>query len=219
MNIFILTEGEIGERYVYEKWVTYENPQLTFVPHLFEISENNFSILSGQGYPQYFDMIENAIADVNSHGKIDRFIIAIDSEEMTEANKEVEVSAFLNGRHCKAEIHIVVQHYCLETWGLANRKIFTQNPKDSDLNRYVKFYNVKNDDPALMPAMPGSNLNRSQFSSKYLRRLLNEKHRNLTYNKNNPEALLHKKYFQEVRERHKKTGHIASFARFLTAVS
>jgi hypothetical protein len=47
--------------------------------------------------------------------------------------------------------------------------------------------------------------------------MLNEKYRNLTYSKSNPGALLHVKYFEQIKNRLKDTGHIASFGAFLQA--
>ncbi len=60
MNMFVVVEGEIGERRVYEKWIPFVNPKMIWVESIFDISENNFAIIAGGGYPNYFEVIENA---------------------------------------------------------------------------------------------------------------------------------------------------------------
>ncbi|MBF0550851.1 MAG: hypothetical protein HQK60_09980 [Deltaproteobacteria bacterium] len=82
---------------------------------------------------------------------------------------------------------------------------------------FQNFFDVLTLDPELMPAYPPVAKNRAQFAEKYLRAMLLEKNRNLTYSKNNPEALLPQTYFEEVKNRLVDTGHIHSFSAFLNA--
>ncbi|NVN97674.1 hypothetical protein HXX01_05655 [Candidatus Nomurabacteria bacterium] len=217
MNIIIVGEGEIGESKVYRTWVPFINPSLNYVDHVSKIVENNFCITIGGGYPNYFDVIDNAIADVNSFGNIDRLVIAIDSEDFTYEERYEEIKQHIYGKHCSAEIHIIVQHFCLETWALANQTIIRPTPQCEKLREYMRVYNVRQNDPALLPALPSSNLNRAKFAEKYLRRALQDKHRNLTYSKSNPEALLHINYFNRVKQRFEGMNHIQSFEHFLSA--
>ncbi|MCZ6677400.1 MAG: hypothetical protein O7E52_09130, partial [Candidatus Poribacteria bacterium] len=198
-------------------WVPLVNPNLSYVQHISEIQDNHFTIIAGGGYPHYYEVIDAAIDDVNGHGNIDRLVVAVDSEEMAFDEKYAEIDAHLSGLHCIAEVQIVIQHFCLETWALGNRIMVRQNPQDPKLREYRRFYNVRNRDPELLPAYPPEELNRAQFAEKYLRRALQDKYRNLTYTKSNPKALLHFKYFQRVRERLEQAGHIYSFKTFLTA--
>lgn len=217
MNIYIVTEGEVGEVLVYQHWVPLVNPQLTYVNHISLISKNNFSIIAGGGYPNYFEVVEHAVEDVCNHSNIDRLVVAVDSEDISFADKYDEISQFILGLHCTADIKIVVQHFCLETWALGNNKIIRDNPQCEVLRRYKKIFNVKNLDPELLPANKNENLNRSQFAEKYLRRALNDKYRRLTYTKANPQVLLHDKYFIRVKERYLNHNHIKSFNDFLRA--
>ena len=85
------------------------------------------------------------------------------------------------------------------------------------LIQYKKFYNIRSADPELLPPYELEELNRAQFAEIYLRSALNDKFRNLTYSKRNPNALLNPKYFLRVKERFEQTGHIKSFDDFLTA--
>ena len=217
MNIHIVVEGVVGEKKVYQHWVPLVNPNLSYVQHISEIQDNHFTIIAGGGYPHYYEVIDAAIDDVNTQGNIDRLVVAVDSEEMAFGEKYAEIDALLSKSHCIAEIRVVIQHFCLETWALGNRRIIRPKPQDPRLRGYKRSYDVRNDDPELLPAYPPEELNRAQFAEKYLRRALQDKHRNLTYTKSNPNALLHSKYFQRVQERLEQTGHIRSFEAFLTA--
>lgn len=217
MNIHIVVEGVVGEKKIYQDWVPLVNPKLNYVQHISEIQDNHFTITAGGGYPHYYDVIDAAIYDVNNHGNIDRLVVAVDSEEMEFDEKYGEIDAHLSKSHCLAEVRIVIQHFCLETWALGNRVIIRPNPQDSKLREYRKFYNVRDDDPELLPAYQPEELNRAQFVEKYLRRALQDRYKRLTYTKSNPNALLHFKYFQRIVERFEQTGHISSFEAFLTA--
>ena len=73
---------KLGERYVYEKWIPFVKPTISKVDTIFDIVSNNFAIIAGGEYPNYFDVIEAALDDVNNTGNIDRLVIAIDSEEL-----------------------------------------------------------------------------------------------------------------------------------------
>ena len=217
MNIYIVVEGEVGARKLYQHWVPLVNPNLIYVDHISLVVRNNFSILSGGGYPQYFDTIASAIDDVNSLNNIDRLVISVDSEELSFNEKSDEMFEFLSKFECKSEIKIIIQHFCLETWALGNRAIIRTNPQLPSLIRYRRFYNVRSRDPESLPPYDLEELNRSQFAAKYLRHALNDKYRNLTYTKSNPRALLHNNYFERVKERYEQTNHIKSFCDFLSA--
>ncbi len=217
MNMFVVVEGEIGERRVYEKWIPFVNPKMIWVESIFDISENNFAIIAGGGYPNYFEVIENAIDDVNSVGTVGRFVIAVDSEEMTFDEKYLEISGFLANKKCSASMFIVIQHFCMETWAIGNKRVGPRNPCTEILKKYKNFFNVLTDDPELLPGYPPADLNRAQFAEKYLRAMLNDRYRNLSYSKRNPKALLHKTYFTEVKNRLETMGHLASFSTFLDA--
>jgi hypothetical protein len=217
MNILIVVEGEVSEKKVYRHWVPLVNPELSYADHVSMIEKDNFSIISGGGYPQYFEVISSAIEDVNFYHNIDRLVISIDSEELSYEEKLNEINSFLYSYRCRTETRIIIQHFCLETWALGNRIIIRPNPQSQKLIQYKRFYNVRSSDPEGLPPYELEELNRAQFSFQYLRRALNDKYRNLSYSKRNPGALLHNSYFQRVKERLEQTGHIASFQSFLSA--
>ncbi len=216
MNIYIVAEG-IAETKIYPHWVPLVNPVLSHVQHIAEIVENNFAVISGRGYPQYFDVINRAILDVNDHGNIDRLVIAVDSEEMSFDEKHTEIRDHAAAVPCDADVWIVIQHFCIEAWALGNVVIVRKDPHLPKLKEYKSFYDVRIYDPELLPAYAPEELNRAQFAQKYLRRALNDKYGNLTYSKSNPGPLLNAKYFGRVRQRYEQTGHINSFQAFLGA--
>jgi hypothetical protein len=216
MNIYVVVEGK-AEKIVYRSWIPLVNPTLEYVDRISDVDSDNFFIVSGYGYPFYFDVINDAISDINSLRAFDRLAIAVDSEDMTRADKYSEISEYLNGKRCIAEIRIVIQHFCLETWALGNRRVVRRCPTSQILREYKRFFNVRVRDPELLPAYQDKGLNRSQFAAKYLRVALNERNRHITYSKGAPKFISYHKYFSQVKLRLDDTEHIASFKSFLDA--
>jgi hypothetical protein len=217
MNIHIVTEGAVGEKAVYRHWIPLVNPELTYVSHISETQNNNFSILSGGGYPRYLEIIDTAIADVNDMHNIDRLVIAVDSEEMSYQEKLDEIEQHIKNSKCHVEIKIIIQHFCLETWALGNRIMMSRKIKNEKLRTYVRLFNVRINDPELLPSHNQEKMNRAQFALKYLKLAMNEKYKQLSYSKSNPGALLNDKYFARVKERLEQADHIQSFQSFIDA--
>ncbi|MCP4603321.1 MAG: hypothetical protein GY847_22860 [Proteobacteria bacterium] len=220
MNYIVLTEDARGGKKIYSYWIPLVNQNLRQVNKLEDLAGNHFIIYSGYGYPFYKKMIENAISDVNKNSIIDRLVIAVDSEENDENEKRNEILEIFKDTPCRITPDIVIQHFCIETWGLGNRKLGPRNPKSEELREYKQHYDVlKNDPESLTPIPHASTLNRAQFAYRYLRAMIRDKNKKLKYTKNNPQALLHPSYFKNVRSRWEDTGHIASFSAFITAFS
>lgn len=217
MNIYLVVEGPVGERRVYAHWIPLVNRQLTVVTTLESVVSNNVIIFSGGGYPNYFEVIEAGVRDVDANDTFDRLVVAVDSEELSYQEKLDEIDEFIKSLGVGIDYRIVVQHFCLETWALGNRLIVPRQPKDSKVREYRRHYDVLINDPEQLTAYPLEDWTRAQFAERYLRRLLNEKYRNLTYTKSNPSALLNDKYFERVKSRFTETGHIPSFEPFLNA--
>lgn len=218
MNFYLVVEGEVVEVAAYKKWLTYVRPEMTIVNHISEIRKNNFSIISGYGYPQYFEVINAAIEDVNRQGNIDRLIFVVDTERMTIAEKDREIRQNVDIGSCKADFRIVFQHFCIETWALANRKITPRQPQNEDLIEFRKICDVLLEDPEELPDLPARGWTRVKFAYRYLKLLLQERAR-LNFSKSNPQAILTEDYFNEINSRFRETSHIRSFATFLDAVS
>lgn len=215
MNVYVVTEGK-AEGIVYKQWIPLINPTLRLVDSLDAVSESTFYIISAKGYPNYFDTIDNAIEDCNAISQFDRLVIAVDSEEMTKQDKYNEIQAHVSQKACRVNVRIVIQHFCFETWALANRKIIPLN-SSGKLRGYKVLFDVRTRDPELLPAKPDENWNRSQFAFRYLALALNSKFRTLTYTKSNPKAVIHNKYLREIQTRLDQTGHVGSFRDLLNA--
>lgn len=218
MNIYIVIEGEIAASKIYQSWIPFVNPHLNYANHISGVIHNNFAILMGGGQPGILKRIDNAIKDVNNHNNIDRLIIALDSENCTFDQRHAWVNNHVLGKTCTAEIYIVVQHFCLETWALGNVTIISANPQDSKLRDYKNFYDVRTKDPELLPPYSKEDINRAQLAEKYLRRaLIDISNNQITYTKSNSNALLDFNYFNQLKQRLKQTNHIPSFKGFLDA--
>ena len=212
----MVVEGATEKR-VYARWIPLANPVLSVISDRDKINSNNVFIVSGGGYPSYFDTIKLGIEDVAGNSKFDRFVVAIDSEEMMFDEKYNAVKEFINDLDPQLKYKIIVQHFCIETWALGNKAIVARNPKEQKIKQYKKIFDVSLQEPELLPPNTKDDLNRAQFAEIYLRRLLNEKYKNLTYTKSNPTALLHDTYYQRIKSRFETTNHIPSFKGFIEA--
>ena len=215
----MVVEGKVVEKSVYKVWVPEIRNDLTYVAHPSELINNNFTIVSGNGYPSYFETIKDAIGDVSSSAVPMRLIVCIDSEEMTLNDKYLEIDDYIKDVGPPQDYRIVVQHFCFETWALGNRKIPSRNPKNPKLQRFRKLHDVLKKDPEEWPGLPSEGLNRSQFAEYYLQLILNDRYKRLTYSKSNPHVVAHAKYFEELKLRRADTGHIKSFEAFISAFS
>jgi len=217
MNICVMVEGSSGEKMVYEEWIPLVNSNLSCTDSIFDIVANNFCIVSGHGYPNYLQKINEIIQDVNTHGNIDRLVICVDAEDFSYDEKLEEINKYISGKQCSAAINIIVQFFCFETWALANKKIGPRNPKNDILKQYASYFDVLDNDPELMPAYPLEDLNRAQFAYKYLKHCLIEK--GITYIKSKPYHIKHPTYFNEIKKRYNNHSHIKCFVHFLNAFS
>jgi parvulin-like peptidyl-prolyl isomerase len=98
---------------------------------------------------------------------------------------------------------------------LGNKKIFTHNPQDNNLKRYISHYNVYENDPERMGKYGVFNTT-SQFHVDYLKKLLNEK--NISYTKNNPSDTAEGYYLEQLIKRIKETDDLKSFRSFIETI-
>ena len=216
MNIYVLVEGKT-EKVVYKTWIPYVNPDLTYVNYPVELADNQFAIVSAMGYPDYLELIDSAVEDVVSSAAIDRLVVAIDSEEMTRAEKYDEVEARIQSIDRSIDYRIIVQHFCLETWALGNRRVVRALPQEANLKLFKGVYDVRVRDPGELPAY--KEWNRAQFAYRFLRAAFRDRWGSLTYSKSNPSQLRNKSYLEQLDYRLSATGHIESFEAFKTAFS
>lgn len=218
MNLYFLVEGRRTEKKVYPKWLSYLLPELTRVDSWDEVNENNYYLISAQGYPSIiYDSIPDAIADINSNQKYDYFVVCLDADENTVDEIKNEIYNFIYAEKLElktAEMEIVVQNRCIETWFLSNRKIYTRNPSSQPLLDYTRYYNVSVHDPELMPNYDGERFNHARFHLAYLQAIFEA--RSIRYSKKYPSEVLEEYYLNELLKRiEERQEHLKSFRDFI----
>ncbi len=217
MNLYIVVEGEEACIELYKNWVKHINNNYNYKDNISDIVNNDFIIIAGFGYPFYKKIIEDAIVDVNTNQNIDKLVVCVDSEDYSFQEKYDEIEQIIVNNGLTKPYSIVIQHFCIETWFLGNRKINSKNISNPILRKYKKIFDVHKNDPELLPAYEVKELNRSQFAYKYFRYLLQEKYNRLTYSKNNASVVTESSFFHQVNKRFTTTNHIRSFKTLLDA--
>ena len=224
MNLYIIVEGEQTEMKVYLEWLHFLAPQLEKVDDAWSIKSDSDSyyLFSAGGIPSIFKHVSNAMADINdinasSDAKYDFLVVCIDVEEESREYIEEKINGQLEKDKRKLDDNtklMIFEHkICMESWFLGNRKILKDNPQNPLMLKYLRFYNVKNDDPELMDNIDSEEFaTKAQFHFQYLRCVMQE--RNIRYSKNNPKEVCNLKYLEELINRFNKTGHISSFGRW-----
>lgn len=217
MNLYFLVEGRRTEKKVYPKWLSVLLPQINEVKFPHEITQNNFYIFSGNGYPSILDNhLVNSIDEVNSIGNFDFLVMCIDAEEVEVEERKKEVYEFISQKNLSlsgaSKFVLIIQNRCIETWCLGNKRIFKNNPNSETLRSYIEYYNVKQNDPELMGNIENFETH-AQFHGSYLSEMLRE--RNIRYTKKNPSGVVEKHYLDELIKRATTTTHIQTFKTFL----
>ena len=219
MNVYVVVEGERAARKIYKTWIPVVNPELQYIDYLINLDQNNFYILAGFGQSQFLNSrIEKAIEDVNTL-PFDRLVLAIDSEDKSLQDKLTELTKHVESIGCKVEVKYIIQHFCFETWLLGNKNIFRRKTDDIELKNYRTLFDVRKEDPELLPDNDERSWNRSQFAYHYLRAGLRDVHpaNRVSYTKSNPGYIATEGYYYQVKKRHLNQQHIMSFKGFLDA--
>ncbi|MEG4116061.1 hypothetical protein QUA43_01010 [Microcoleus sp. N9_B4] len=198
MNLYFLVEGTQSEKKVYPAWLSYLLPELQRVESCDDVNEKNYYLISGEGYPSLYNFIPPAIAEINSNGKYSYFVVCLDAEENTVSELKTEIDEFLSQQKLKlnnAELVLIFQNRCLESWLLGNRKIYSKNPQDKALLDYTRYYDVSVNCPENMGRYQEFNTH-AQFHGAYLRALFESK--NITYSKKRPGDVLKPFYLEQL---------------------
>ena len=173
-------------------------PELTRVQSYDEVNEKNYYLISGEGYPSLYDFIPPSIEEINLSGKYNYFVLCLDAEENTVAERHAEIYDFFNQEKLalkNAELILIVQNRCLESWLLGNRKIYSRNPQNKPLLDYTKYYDISVNCPENMGKYQNFNTH-AQFHGAYLRSLFEAK--NITYSKKRPGDVLKPFYLEQL---------------------
>ena len=213
MRWYVVVEGLKTEKAIYDSWIKHLNPAMQNCGTYNAVQDNSYFIVAGYGYPNYLQEIKSAIDDINANKDIGELVIGVDSENMEHAEKNKEIQDVVDANPCHATVHIIVQHFCIETWLLGNKKVIPRSPQNKKLKEYKKLWDVVQKDPEGLPPNVSEGLNRAQFALKYLRTALVEKGQ--SYSKNSPGISLDLTYLDQLKRRVSETTHIPSFKKFL----
>lgn len=216
MNIYFLVEGNSTERKISPKWLSYLIPELKRVKYPDQVTQNNYYLISGEGYPALlYDPLDNAVDKIQEIKKYNYLVICVDAEEETVDEKVKYIHETIQQRNInlgKTELIIIIQNRCMETWLLGNRKIFSRQPQTEPLLSYISYYDVSQNDPELM----GDNgmRNHADFHYEYLREIFQAKNR--SYSKKNPSDGRERYYLEALQKRTEDNPtHLQTFQTFI----
>ena len=203
MNFYIIVEGEKTEMSVYPAWLSLLAPAYTRIANFDDVNENNYYIFCGGGIPSIYTHVTNAVLDINEINSkggphYDYLLVCLDTEGESRdyIMQQIEKQLKSEGVSLQnAELVVFEQKVCMETWFLGNQSVFKENPQNPEYLDFIRYYNVGRDNPEEM-----GNMNEKKFTTtprfhvRYLKRMLEE--RNMTYSKNNPDAVQKQVYLQ-----------------------
>ncbi len=216
MNLYFLVEGKRTEAKIYPTWLSYLVPELQRVTSPVDVDQRNYYLISGEGYPSLlYNHIPKSIADVNDSGRFDYFVICLDADESSVEERIGDVQSFLQKENIKlrnAQLILIVQNRCIETWLLGNRKIYVRQPQTSTLLEYTQYFNVSIENPELMGKY--SFVQHAHFHHKYLKAIFAE--RNISYTKKRPGHALEQTYLNQLLARiNDESEHLPTFQQFV----
>lgn len=218
MNAYIIVEGEKTEMSVYPAWMSLIAPNMQHIDDPQALSSDSYYLFSGHGQPSVFQHVSGAIKDINyinsrNDNKYDYLIVCVDTEDETPEYIRQQIDKYIQQENVtlcdECKLVIFEQKVCMETWFLGNCKVFKSNPTGDRMIQYLRYYNVKNNDPENMGAFDEERYTKAQFHVRYLKEMLKE--RNIKYEKNDPSVVCNKSYLDEIIKRYEDTDHLQTF--------
>jgi hypothetical protein len=212
-----LSRGGGPEAKIYRAWLSHLIPELRRMARYDELIPDSYFLFSAEGYPSIIlEHIPNSIEDINRIGGYDYFIVALDADQSTVQDRIDEINESLSDKQIHligTELRIVVQNRYIETWLLGNRRIVRRNPTSLALQEYLGHYDVRLENPELMPEHADFNTH-AQFHARYLKEVFRE--RNIHYSKKQPGHALDRRYLEELISRvNDEPSHLGSLKVFL----
>ncbi len=238
MNIYFVFEGKT-EPIVYKEWFTLLLPQLTEVDNFDEITENNYYYESDMGVPDCYNVVVNAIQEINECPNYDYLVLFIDADRSSVEEKRQEAYQTISDRLNDAtrnytyrslpsncQLKVLVQKVCIETWFLGNRKFFVRQPQSELLKKYIEYYDVSSFDPELLADEFEQNQEgtaqifgystKALFHESYLREIFKERLKGISYKKSRPKEVQKITYLKQLLARIKDNPeHLLSFQEFI----
>jgi len=232
MNFYFVFEGKT-EAIVYKKWLSVLLPQLTEVNSFDEVDTNNYYYESNMGYPDCYNVVANAIQDINEVPKYNYLVLCIDADRLEVEEKRQEAFKQIEKRLHNPEksyshlpencqLKVIVQKVCIETWFLGNRRFFVRNPQSERLKKYIQYFDVSKDDPEALAQEFKQNEDgtaqifgystKALFHESYLREIFKERMKGKAYHKNRPKQVQEKVFLDQLLARIKDApNHLNSF--------
>jgi len=215
MNLYVLVEGKTEAR-VYPRWLRRLLPGHRRVSHHRDVAGSHFFVFDGGGYPNFlYHHLARAIEDVNEVGAYDYLLVCFDTDEESCEERCRHIRRYLrrNGHVLeRAELVLIGQVVCFETWLMGNRKLHKQNPDNGTLRDWQAFYDVRYRDPERMPCHPDYGA-RQQFHKAYFKAMARE--RRIHYSERQPASVAETSFLEQLTERFRETGDIGSFGRLI----
>ncbi|MBK8056052.1 MAG: hypothetical protein IPK35_22975 [Saprospiraceae bacterium] len=178
MNLYFIVEGRRTEKKVYPAWLSFLIPKFSQVQWAYQAKNENYFLFNGNGFPVLLhNHLVKSIEEINELGNFNYLVLILDTDESTINERIQEVTNFVANEAIKlknCELVVIPQNRCIETWFLGNRLVFKSNPKSSNLVEFIRFYNVKNNDPEKMGVYKNYNTH-SQFHADYCTEYLRER--------------------------------------------
>ena len=220
MNYYFLIEDSKSLYNVLPIWLTYMGFKATEVGNLQEVNKDNYILQSGFGYTQLvtkalFDTIDTIL----SYGKIDQLILILDAEETNAIERRTEVFSKIYNRysdkHLPFEIFLLVTNRCFETWLLGGAAFLFPTMVDPSSFFYESYqhYNIKTQDPELMPKPLSFRKSTAKYHFQYCHDLF--LYNNIHYRKNKPDSAIDYEFFNKICDRVYNTNHVRSFKEFV----
>lgn len=222
MKLYFLVEGDRTEPAIYRRWVEHTFPGITRAAQLSDLRDDGYLIQKGGGYPSCLQRIKAALLDMADTPVVDHFFICVDAEEVPLAERleefestvrEESEQARLSERCPALQVHVIVQHCCIETWLLGHSKMLRRSPHSPRLVEMKDFFDVSAFDPEDMDRPPGW-VTRQSFHEAYLKEMLAEQGK--SYSKGHPGVVLERNYLAALRHRCASTSHLRSLHRLFT---
>lgn len=146
MNVYILVEGKRTEKKVYPAWLSILTPHLKKVDIVGDVSDDNYYLISGEGYPSLLSHLKNAIEEVNEISKFRYLVLCLDAEEMPT----------LEDRMTRAQFHVAYLREMFEERNIAYSKrnpgeiceahflteLIKRNEETNHISSFRKFLNL-----------------------------------------------------------------------------
>jgi hypothetical protein len=223
MNLYFLVEGAVTEMEVYPRWIDHLLPHLKQVERADEATDDTYFIVSPGGYDSMLSELGEAFETVNTVGKYDFLILVTDTETLSSEERIEEIREFIADRKLRlknAELVIITQQCCIETWFLGNRTFCKKEPSGTELKKYFAFFNAWEDDPEMMEKPKWFRGSRAKFHESYLKLVFQERlpsrvHYH-SYDKSNPRYVQQRSFLNQLQRRvADEPSHLKSFQNFL----